>query len=53
MPLASGERKWVCAKQQDPENPREFGEYTDRRGRQDPDLWIIELDIAQAERFIP
>lgn len=25
--------------------------YRDRRGARDPDLWIIELDIAEAKRF--
>ncbi|EQB31028.1 DUF1491 family protein [Sphingobium ummariense] len=25
--------------------------YVERRRRADPDLWIIELDIAEAERF--
>ena len=25
--------------------------YWQRRRRSDPDLWVIELDIAQAERF--
>ena len=53
MPNATGDREWLCAKQQDPENAEEFGDYLARRGRQDPDLWIVELDIAQAERFIP
>jgi hypothetical protein len=27
-------------------------DYVDRRARSDPDLWVIELDIAQPERFI-
>jgi hypothetical protein len=53
MPSLSGGRQWVCAKQQDPEKPHEFGEYVTRRGQQDPDLWIVELDIARGERFIP
>ncbi len=53
MPSLSGGREWVCAKQQDPENPQDFSDYVARRGRQDPDLWIVELDIAQGERFIP
>jgi len=53
MPSATGGREWVCAKQQDAEKPDEFSEYLARRGRQDPDSWIIELDIAQGERFIP
>lgn len=25
--------------------------YVERRRRSDPDLWLIELDIAEAERF--
>jgi len=30
----------------------EFSEYLARRRRQDDDLWIVELDIADGERFI-
>lgn len=26
--------------------------YLDRRTKQDPDLWVVELDIADGERFI-
>jgi len=52
MPQLDGSRRWSCAKTQDTENPYEFTEYLDRRGIQDPDLWIVELDIAQGERFI-
>ncbi len=53
MPHPDGTRKWTLVKRQDPENPHEFTEYCDRRKRQDPDVWIVELDIADAERFIP
>ncbi|MGC4252621.1 MAG: DUF1491 family protein [Sphingobium sp.] len=28
-----------------------LAQYIERRRRADPDLWIIELDIADAERF--
>ncbi|GAA0265886.1 DUF1491 family protein [Alteraurantiacibacter aestuarii] len=52
MPQADGTRKWVLTKREDPENPSEFSEYCDRRKRQDSDLWIVELDIADGERFI-
>jgi hypothetical protein len=52
MPQLDGGRKWTCAKQQDPENKNEFQEYLDRRKYQDPDLWIVELDIADGERLI-
>lgn len=52
MPQLDGTRKWTHVKTQDPENPSEFSEYCERRKRQDPDLWILELDIANAQRFI-
>ena len=52
MPQADGTRRWTLAKREDPENPFDFGEYLDRRRRQDSDLWIVELDIPDAERFI-
>src|SRR5688572_11968748 len=52
MPQLDGSRAWHCARQQDPENPLEFSEYVTRRGQQDPDSWIIELDIPQGQRLI-
>ncbi len=52
MPQLDGSRKWHCAKTQDTDKPHEFTEYVCRRGAQDHDLWIIELDIAQGERLI-
>lgn len=52
MPDPDGTRKWHCSKRQDPESKTDFNLYIARRGEQDPDLWIIELDIAQGERFI-
>jgi hypothetical protein len=47
-----GSRKWTCTKVQDTENKQEFNEYLARRGARDPDLWMIELDIANGERFV-
>lgn len=52
MPQLDGTRKWVLSKAQDPEKQHEFMEWYQRRGAQDDDLWIVELDIAGAERFI-
>lgn len=52
MPGLAGQRLWHSVKRHDPENPHKFQEYIDRRRRQDGDLWIVELDIANAERFI-
>lgn len=52
MPQPDGSRKWHCSKKQDNENKDEFTLYIARRGDQDRDLWILELDIAEAERLI-
>ena len=52
MPHLDGSRIWHCAKHQDTEKQEEFSEYLQRRASQDADLWILELDIANGERFI-
>ena len=52
MPQSDGSRAWTLSRKQDAENPQEFWEYCDRRRGQDEDLWIVELDIANAQRFI-
>jgi hypothetical protein len=52
MPSAAGHREWTISRAEDAENKFEFDEYLDRRMAQDPDLWMIELDIANGERFI-
>ncbi len=52
MPSLDGSRRFVATKSQDPENPSEFSEYLARRQRQDPDVWILEVDIDDPERFI-
>lgn len=52
MPQLDGSRPFIAAKRQNDENPHEISEYLERRKRQDPDLWVIEADIADPERFI-
>lgn len=52
MPQLDGTRSWALSRTQDPEKPWEFTEYLTKRGAQDDDLWVVELDIAQGERFI-
>lgn len=52
MPQADGTRQWQVSKTQDAENKHDFDDFLNRRTRQDPDLWIVELDIANGERFI-
>ena len=52
MPHPDGDRQWTLVKAQEADNPKDFSAYLDRRRRQDSDSWIIELDIADGERFI-
>jgi len=46
-----GRYAWRESAQQTGEGPGELQALIDRRRRFDPDLWLIELDIASAERF--
>ena len=52
MPDLDGNRKWTCTREQPIEKEREFSAYLERRSQQDTDCWIIDLEIARAERFI-
>lgn len=53
MPDPSGHRVWAVSRMEDIENKSELSHWLARRSAQDDDLWIVELDIANAERFIP
>lgn len=48
---ASGTYSWSDLGGQALANEEEFGKFLARRRRFDPDIWLIELDIASAERF--
>ncbi len=52
MPQLDGSRSFTGTRAEDCENPSEFGEYLARRMARDPDCWFIELDIADAPRFV-
>lgn len=52
MPSVDGPRVWSLSMTESVENTDKFNEYLVKRMGQDLDLWIIELDIANAERFI-
>lgn len=47
---AGGYRLMACGPKADSE-PGALTDYIERRRRSDPDLWVIELDIVDAERF--
>ncbi len=48
MPQMDGTRKW----EEIPKKQEDSGEYVLRRRDQDPDLWIVELDILNGKRFV-
>ncbi|QYU69475.1 DUF1491 family protein [Leptolyngbya sp. 15MV] len=52
MPQLDGSRPYIAAKRENTDSPQEFADYLDRRRHQDSDCWIIELDVADAARFI-
>lgn len=42
---------WQDVSSQTADNQQELSTFLDRRRRFDPDLWLIELDVASVERF--
>ena len=52
MPSVNGDRIWALSQSEDIENKEFIDHYLVRRQSQDHDLWVIELDIANGERFI-
>ena len=52
MPQLDGSRSFTATKVQDIEKKHEFSEYLMRRGSQDPDCWVLEVDVADPERFV-
>lgn len=52
MPQLDGTRKFLAVKRENPENPTEFSDYLARRRNQDQDMWLIEVDIVDPERFV-
>jgi hypothetical protein len=52
MPQLDGNRTFVRTRQQDTENKREFSEHLEKLHARDPDLWLIEVDVPDKERFV-
>ena len=51
MPRLDGPRRFEVSRTEDG-GQQELDPYLDRRRERDPDCWILELDIADAERLI-
>jgi hypothetical protein len=47
-----GGYQWVSVGPSESAGSNEIGDFLAKRTRFDPDLWAIELDIAEPERFI-
>ena len=52
MPQLDGTRPYIAAKQQNTENKDKIFSYIEKRRNQDPDIWVLEVDIADPARFI-
>ncbi|MBL0925088.1 MAG: DUF1491 family protein [Sphingomonadaceae bacterium] len=51
FPSAGGSWSWEPLTSQDIENEGEIWKYWQKRRAKDPDLWVIELDVASTERL--
>jgi hypothetical protein len=49
--MADGRYQWQEAGPPEARESGDFTPYLSRRRERDPDLWVIELDIPNAERF--
>lgn len=47
-----GGYEWRAIPEAETKNPLELHDYLNKRHAQDRDLWVIELDVADTERFI-
>ena len=47
-----GDYIWEAVGPDDPKDGESLANYQERRRRADPDLWIVELDIADAPRLV-
>ena len=52
LSFETGQYRWQRSGPIEDAAPEELRDFLARRSRSDDDLWLIELDIAQAERFI-
>ena len=52
MPQMDGSRIFSKTREQNPQNPTEFNDYITRRISQDPDVWVIEVDVDDCGQFI-
>ncbi len=47
-----GTYEWRAIPEAEKKNPLELNDYIERRHAQDRDLWVLELDVADTQRFV-
>lgn len=47
-----GDYSWTVAIESSPEESDKVDDFLDRQRRYDPDLWIVDLDTENPERFV-
>jgi len=52
MPQLDGNRSFVRTREQDIENAGEFFLNLEKMRARDPDLWLIEVDVPDIQRFV-
>ena len=52
MPRLDGRRIFEIVREQGADNKEVFDDYVARRTARDRDLWLVELDVADAERLV-
>ena len=52
LDFASGDYRWQAVGPAESAGSTEIGDFLAKRTRFDEDLWLVELDIAEPERFI-
>jgi hypothetical protein len=51
FPSLDGGSPWQIASAKVPQNEQDIAEMWRKRAERDPDLWVIELDVASSERL--
>jgi hypothetical protein len=51
FPAIDGSRKWAVVPIQDTDKEQQITQYIERRVSRDPDIWILELDVAFEQRL--
>ena len=51
FPAPDGAMEWQTVGMQTSDLEKELDEYLGRRSTRDPDIWVLELDVAFAERL--